>query len=39
VDHYGPQANPSQMTTLQCEDIGSLLDVVGQTQQFVRRQR
>ena len=31
VDHYGPQANPSQMTTLQCEDIGSLLDVVGQT--------
>jgi DNA-binding transcriptional LysR family regulator len=31
VDHYGPKANPAQMTTLQCEDIASLLDVVGQT--------
>ena len=31
VDHYGPQANPAQMTTLQCEDIASLLDVVGKT--------
>jgi len=31
VDHYGPQANPAQMTTLQCEDIASLLEVVGQT--------
>ena len=31
VDHYGPLANPAQMTTLQCEDIASLLDVVGQT--------
>jgi len=31
VDHYGPQANPAQMTTLQCEDIASLLDVVAQT--------
>ena len=31
VDHYGPQANPAQMTNLQCEDIASLLDVVGQT--------
>ena len=31
VDHYGPQANPAQMTTLQSEDIASLLDVVGQT--------
>jgi DNA-binding transcriptional LysR family regulator len=31
VDHYGPQANPAQMTTLQCEDIASLLDVVDQT--------
>lgn len=31
VDHYGPQANPAQMTTLQCEDIASLIDVVGQT--------
>jgi DNA-binding transcriptional LysR family regulator len=31
VDHYGPQANPAQMTTLQCEDIDSLIDVVYQT--------
>lgn len=31
VDHYGPKANPAQMTTLQCDDIASLLDVVGQT--------
>jgi DNA-binding transcriptional LysR family regulator len=31
VDHYGPRANPTQMTTLQCDDIASLLDVVGQT--------
>jgi DNA-binding transcriptional LysR family regulator len=31
VDHYGPQANPAQMTTLQCEDIASLLEVVRQT--------
>lgn len=31
VDHYGPQANPVQMITLLCEDIASLLDVVGQT--------
>jgi DNA-binding transcriptional LysR family regulator len=31
VDHYGPRANPAQMTTLQCDDIASLLDVVGQT--------
>jgi DNA-binding transcriptional LysR family regulator len=31
VDHYGPKANPAQMTTLQCEDIASLLDVVRHT--------
>lgn len=31
VDHYGPRANPAQMTTLQCEDLASLLDVVRQT--------
>ncbi len=31
VDHYGPRAHPAQMTTLQCEDIASLLDVVRQT--------
>lgn len=31
VDHYGPKANPAQMTTLQCEDIASLLEVVRHT--------
>lgn len=31
VDHYGPRANPLQMTTLQCEDIASLIEVVRQT--------
>jgi DNA-binding transcriptional LysR family regulator len=31
VDHYGPRANPAQMTTLQCEEISSLIDVVQQT--------
>jgi DNA-binding transcriptional LysR family regulator len=31
VDHYGPRADPAQMTTLQCEDIASLIDVVRQT--------
>ena len=31
VDHFGPQANPAQMTTLQCEEIASLIDVVQQT--------
>lgn len=31
VDHYGPRANPAQMTTLQCEEISSLIDVVRQT--------
>jgi DNA-binding transcriptional LysR family regulator len=31
VDHYGPRANPAQMTTLQCEEIASLIDVVRQT--------
>jgi len=31
VDHYGPRANPAHMTTLQCEEIHSLIDVVQQT--------
>jgi DNA-binding transcriptional LysR family regulator len=31
VDHYGPRANPAQMTTLQCEEIASLIEVVRQT--------
>jgi DNA-binding transcriptional LysR family regulator len=31
VDHYGPRANPAQMTTLQCEEISSLIDVVRRT--------
>lgn len=31
VDHYGPRANPAQLTTLQCEEIASLIDVVRQT--------
>jgi DNA-binding transcriptional LysR family regulator len=31
VDHFGPRANPAQMTTLQCEEIASLMDVVRQT--------
>lgn len=31
VDHYGPRANPAQLTTLQCEEIPSLIDVVRQT--------
>lgn len=28
VDHYGPRANPAQMTTLQCEDVVSLIAAV-----------
>lgn len=28
VNHYGAQANPAQMTTLQCEDVRSLIDTV-----------
>jgi DNA-binding transcriptional LysR family regulator len=31
VDHYGPRANPAQMTTLQGEEIASRSDVVQQT--------
>ena len=31
VDHFGPKANPEQLTTLQCEEIPSLIDVVQQT--------
>jgi DNA-binding transcriptional LysR family regulator len=28
VDHYGPAADPAQMTTLKCEDVTSLIDTV-----------
>jgi DNA-binding transcriptional LysR family regulator len=31
VAHYGPKADPAQMTTLRCEEIASLLDTVEQT--------
>ena len=31
VDRYGPEADPARMTTLQCEEISSLLDTVRQT--------
>ena len=31
VDHYGPRANPAQMTTVQCEEISSLLQTVQQS--------
>lgn len=31
VEEYGPAADPTQMTTLQCEDVGSLIDAVTQT--------
>ena len=31
VAHYGPQADPQQMTTVLCEEIASLLDTVRQT--------
>jgi DNA-binding transcriptional LysR family regulator len=32
VDLYGPEANPSQMVTLQCEDIASLIAATEKTQ-------
>jgi DNA-binding transcriptional LysR family regulator len=32
VDQYGPGADPRQMTTLSCDDIGSLIDTVQATQ-------
>lgn len=32
LDQYGPQANPSVITTLQCEDVTSLIDTVAQSQ-------
>jgi DNA-binding transcriptional LysR family regulator len=32
VEQYGPRADPAQMTTLQCEDVGSLIDTVARTQ-------
>ena len=31
VEQYGPRAEPTQMTTLQCEDVGSLIDTVSRT--------
>jgi DNA-binding transcriptional LysR family regulator len=31
VAHYGPQADPGEMITLQCEEIASLLETVRQT--------
>ncbi len=31
VDQYGSRADPAQMTTLQCEDVTSLLDTVAVT--------
>jgi len=31
VEQYGSAADPTHMTTLQCEDVGSLIDAVSQT--------
>ena len=31
VSHYGPQADPRELITLQCEEIASLLEMVRQT--------
>jgi DNA-binding transcriptional LysR family regulator len=31
VSRYGPRAHPQQLTSLECEDIASLLNTVGQT--------
>ena len=31
VDRYGPQANPADLVSLQCEEIASLLEAVRQT--------
>ncbi len=31
VAQYGPKANPAQLSTLECEDVGGLIDVVEQT--------
>ena len=31
VDHYGPQANPSEMVTLRCDDVVSLVGTMLQT--------
>lgn len=31
VEHYGPRADPAQMTTLQCEDVTSLIDTISVT--------
>jgi len=32
VDQYGLQANPSEMVSLACEDIASMVDIVAKTQ-------
>ena len=31
VTTYGPRADPKQMTTLQCEEVASLIDTVSHT--------
>lgn len=31
VDRYGPEANPARIATLQCDDVGGLIDVVSRT--------
>lgn len=31
VDQYGPKANPALIATLECDDAGGLIDVVGRT--------
>jgi DNA-binding transcriptional LysR family regulator len=31
VAHYGPRADPAQMTTLQCEDVTSLIETIAVT--------
>lgn len=31
VQHYGPQANPAQLVSLECEDVASLIETVRRT--------
>lgn len=31
VERYGPEANPTRIATLQCDDVGGLIDVVSRT--------
>ncbi len=31
VDRYGPRANPAQFATLECDDVGGLIEVVERT--------